>query len=200
MERKRKNVAAAKIIVLGLVMVLSACQTSQAPLLPKVPEIQFDNIDIKSVDVSDELSAMENLAETESELRFSALDKQFDKTNRTIVNEDPNQLPAELVNRQVCKNDVEVSYKVPNQDGYESSYIALVQLQARLKAVSEDRQNIKVQMQGWYTNNKNLRQWLPSMKALPFYPEFSLKQGTLAWANAAGWQLCRFQDNQNSTI
>lgn len=201
MIRKRRNVAVVKICAASLLaLVVSGCAGNGESNLPPVPEVNISDVTVKDVDVESQLKPVEKLAEQDSELNFSTLEKQFSQGNRTVAAEDPTKLPAELRNRQICKNRVEVRYNVPDQNGYKNTFVAEVQVQARLKGVSPDRTSVKVEIFGWYTDNTNLRQWLPSLDSLPKYQEFSLQKGTQAWANAEGWQLCRFEDDKTSLI
>lgn len=176
---------------------LSGCQsTAPESALPKIsnPEITF-RPETPNPEVTVQAPAVKNPEERAS----SILQRQIERQGPIVVGRSE-QLPAELHNRQICLDDVNISYQVKDDNGYRQSYFADVQLQARLKAVDSATQEVKVLIKSWYSDNQNLRRWAPYLSEAPRHEKFKLQRGEEVWLEGQGWYFCRFSDDAYQTI
>ncbi len=111
---------------------------------------------------------------------------------KTSVASDDNlqQTSSRLINKQVCREDVNVKYRVSHSNGTKGSYAAKVQAQGIALALSPEGESVKVKITGWYSENANLRQWQPYLTEVPMAETISLKTNAEVWDETKHWHLC----------
>ncbi len=92
------------------------------------------------------------------------------------------------VNKQVCKDNIKVTYSVIGQNGTSGTYHAELQAQAIIISVAEN--NIKLRTTGWYSQSTNLNKWAPFLKKPPIAKGILLKEGAVFWDSNINWYLC----------
>ncbi|WDE02197.1 hypothetical protein [Thalassomonas actiniarum] len=108
----------------------------------------------------------------------------------TVSDVNLQQASSRLINKQVCREDVKVKYRVTHSNGTKGSYAAKVQAQGIALALSPEGQSIKVKITGWYSENANLRQWQPYLTEVPMAERISLKTNAESWDDTKHWHLC----------
>lgn len=105
-------------------------------------------------------------------------------TNSTSVNS------IKVLNKEVCRDNVAVSYTVTDQNGHTGVYKAKVQAQGIVILVGEEQRYFKIRTTGWFTRNENLYQWQPYLKQPPIAKDISIIIGAEFWDKAKNWYLC----------
>jgi hypothetical protein len=95
-----------------------------------------------------------------------------------------------LLNKQVCKDNIEVTYYVTDSDGVRGSFPAKVQGQGLIVALSHDQKKFKIKTTGWYTQNDNLLRWMPYLRSPPIARGIMLKVGAEFWDLKQAWYQC----------
>ena len=170
------------------------CQVTRQP----EPEFKVSpNINLVPVEVRVTAPAMPKLSSSQVGTELgSLLERQLVNAKNAVIEDGNQQLPAELRNKQICKDGVEVSYQLPDANGYKNNYLAEIQLQGRLMGLSPDKESVKVKLWGWYSENNNLQKWRMYLKQQPKARNFSLVSGEEIWSEAQGWYWCRFDDDK----
>jgi len=176
------------------VLVISACQNTpqSEPEFKVTPKIIMPSLEV-NVEASATPESLIKAKETES---TPLLERQLAGAKGVVITDSNQTLPAELRNKQICKEGVEVSYRLPDKNGYMNKYSAKIQLQGRLLALSPDKKSVKVKLWGWFSDNKNLQQWRMYLKQQPKAKSFSLVSGEEIWSETPGWYWCRFDDDK----
>lgn len=114
----------------------------------------------------------------------------YAQINELMKQPKDNEIKSQFVNKQVCKNDVEVKYIIPSELGTQNFYRAKVQLQAKIIKISDDNKTTLVKLTNWHTKNDNLAKWRPYLKTPPITKNFKLILDNNYWDNVEGWFLC----------
>lgn len=95
-----------------------------------------------------------------------------------------------LLNKHVCKNNVDVSYQLPSASGTNNSYQAKVQIQAKVIKLADTQDKALFQITNWYSDNENLMKWRPYLKNAPLAQGMNLILYSKFWHNLDGWFVC----------
>ncbi|TLU65388.1 hypothetical protein FE810_08870 [Thalassotalea litorea] len=95
-----------------------------------------------------------------------------------------------LIGKQVCKNNVVVKYRVPDNSGYKAFHSSIVQVQGVVRGVTTSGEDLRISITGWYTLDSTLRGWRPYLEAPPLTEKYTLRQGNDIVDERAGWNPC----------
>lgn len=114
------------------------------------------------------------------------------KNYDTIVNKPMGFVDDEqsLVGKQVCQDNVNVTYTLMDQSGVNGTYPAILQAQGVIKKISQNKERIKIKTTGWYSQSDNLNKWAPYLKNPPLAKGILLKSGAEFWGELSEWYLC----------
>ena len=115
----------------------------------------------------------------------------FRQSNKNIVKQElVNNSESSLLNQQACRDNVEVTYKVVDQNAVSGTFHAKVQAQGVILSLSQDQKDIKLRTTGWFTKNLNLQKWQPYLTKPPLAKSILLKTGSEFWNSKSHWYLC----------
>lgn len=101
---------------------------------------------------------------------------------------------SKFMDKEVCRDKVQVTYRVTDQNAVTGVFKAEVQAQGIVVGFSEDNdagtKQLKIKSTGWFSYNANLQQWQSYLKTAPLAEGLSLKIGAEFWNNHALWYLC----------
>lgn len=95
-----------------------------------------------------------------------------------------------LINKEVCRDKVKVTYRLLDKNAVKGIYHAEVQAQGVIVGISHDKKQFKIKTTGWYSHNNNLHQWQPYLKETPIAKDVLLKTGAEFWSPKDLWYLC----------
>ncbi len=101
-----------------------------------------------------------------------------------------NDYASPLLNQQACRDNVEVTYRVIDQNAVSGMFHAKVQAQGVILSLSEDHKDLKLRTTGWFTKNVNLQKWQPYLKKPPLAKGILLNLGSEFWDSKSNWYLC----------
>ena len=175
-----------------IVLALVGCQSTSNEDVeqPKFEQIENNNVDMAVVKVEPHLTfdrtletnlePIDDYSPTIPEKPVSNPDEKLNAKNK----------PADIINKQMCRDNVDVKYRAPNANGYKTFFPAKVQAQAVVIEVSANNK-LKLKVTGWYSENQNLQQWRPYLTETPIAEKISLKKGAMIWDDRKNWTLCR---------
>lgn len=109
------------------------------------------------------------------------------KNHDKIIKQNKNNVSS-WVNKQVCRDNIKVTYSVIDPNGASGTYHAQLQAQAIIISVSQN--NIKLRTTGWYSQSINLNKWAPYLKKPPIAKGILLKTDAEFWDSNSNWYLC----------
>jgi len=109
------------------------------------------------------------------------------KNKDEIINQKKSNVSS-WVNKQVCKDNIKVTYSVIDPNGTSGTYHAELQAQAVIISVSQNK--IKLRTTGWYSQSTNLNKWAPYLKNPPIAKGILLKTDAEFWDSNNNWYLC----------
>ena len=115
---------------------------------------------------------------------FNKPKKGFIKKEKTVKKSSP------LLNKQACRDDIDVTYRVIDQSTVSGWFQAKVQAQGLILSLSQDQKDIKLKTTGWFTKNVNLQKWQPYLEKPPRAKGILLKVGSEFWDSKTNWYLC----------
>lgn len=115
---------------------------------------------------------------------FNKHKKDFIKKEQTFKNASP------LLNKQACRDNIDVTYRVIDQSAVSGVFQAKVQAQGIILSLSQDQKDIKLKATGWFTKNVNLQKWQPYLEKPPLAKGILLKVGSEFWDSKTNWYLC----------
>jgi len=150
----------------------------------KLPSPQIiDNIEIGN------LSALQ-VPTKEKELVQSPPNS-FKKSENDIIKKiKANENTSSLLNQQACRDNIDVTYRVIDQNAVSGIFQAKIQAQGVILSLSQDQKDIKLKTTGWFTKNPNLQKWQPFLKNPPLAKGILLKVGSEFWDSKSNWYLC----------
>ncbi|MCF2948835.1 hypothetical protein L0668_12010 [Paraglaciecola aquimarina] len=95
-----------------------------------------------------------------------------------------------LFNQQVCRDNVDVTYRVTSPEGIKSTFSANVQAQGVAVGLSPGQDKIKVKTNGWYSQNTNLSRWRPFLSQPPSAKGILLEVDAEFWDTKTNWYRC----------
>jgi hypothetical protein len=110
----------------------------------------------------------------------------YKKDDKIIYKQKSNE--TSFINKQVCKDNIKVTYSVSDPNGVSGTYHAELQAQAIIISVSQT--NIKLRTTGWYSKSINLNKWAPYLKKPPIAKGILLAVDDEFWDNNDDWYLC----------
>lgn len=188
-KRKNNRMTLKYYVISSLLLLTQACQSTQnpsySPVVKKTPSItatetitviEVPDVKIKNMKTK-ELQALENTLQPPV--------NRFQSQQQTLNN--PN---SPLINKEVCRDDVDITYTVKNKNGTPNTYNAIVQAQGTVINVSQDNKNLKIKTTGWYSTNSNLTKWAPHLTKPPLAKDITLKINAEFWDKREKWYIC----------
>jgi len=170
--------------------ILAACQSTDNKEVEETNAIQIKNYTHELVDGGN----LPNISIPEVPLKKQALAESiapFKESDNFITKQgDDRKYHSLLLNKQVCKDNVKVTYNIIDQNAVSGTYHAELQVQSIIIAVSPDDKKIKLRTTGWYSKSANLNKWAPYLKKPPIAKGILLKAGSEYWHSIDNWYLC----------
>ncbi len=178
-----------------------ACQSTEPVSQTEVEEDNYtfktnietpvypSNISINTEDTVNEVT-LPPLPGAQSSQSLPPNDLKAQATNAVVTKNTSTIKASTFLNKEVCRDNVQVTYKVTDQNGVTGVYKAKVQAQGIIVLISEDRKHIKLRATGWYTQNENLYHWQPYLKNPPIAKDISIAKGSEYWDEVENWYLC----------
>ena len=100
-----------------------------------------------------------------------------------------------LINKQVCRDNIDVSYFIIDRSANRSDFKSKVQAQALVVAASLDQIDLKLKITGWHSNDETLSRWQPYLKKEPLTKSISLEKDAIVWDKSNNWYKCNIGHN-----
>ena len=172
------------------ILLLAGCASQQ----PQQEESSMNLTQLEESLVNMDIPIDLELSQQEPEDEYKVKGAPTSKKQESRIELPPNEHP--WIGKMVCKNNVKVKYRMPDENGYNAFFRSVIQVQGVVKDVLESDQKLKVVVTGWYSTDKTLQGWRPYLKHPPLSEDFVIRKDTQVIESKSKWERCEFFEKE----